>query len=207
MKIRAALTFDDGYLSHYNVAKFIFNEGILGTFFIITHLKYFEEKPLLTLYPRLIQIMSDMGHEIGSHSCTHPNLTKLSKRELENELENSKKYLETLLNKKIDGFAFPYGFYNKDVLLNVIKYYRYSRLGGRRYEAKTWNAQLKSRYLIESISCKELFKLPAKYLKHHSIRPVIIFHDDPPYVIRAVVRYLRSLGAEFVPLGELFDDV
>ncbi|MEM4489346.1 MAG: polysaccharide deacetylase family protein [Desulfurococcaceae archaeon] len=207
MRVHVALTFDDGYLSHYRVAKILHDEGINGTFFIITHLQYFENKPLLTLRPEIIQVISDMGHEIGSHTRSHPNLTKLPCQHIEYELKVSKSFLEGLIRKKVLSFAYPGGFYNKDVLFHVARYYKYARLAGKRFEAKTWNAQLKSRYLIEGIGYKELLKLPMKYILYRYIRPVIVFHDDPLHIIKAVIKYLRFWGAEFLTLGELFEEI
>lgn len=207
MKIHVALTFDDGYLSHYNIAKFLYRENIFATFFVVTHLKCFEGRPLLTSYPEMFQAIGDMGHEIGSHSCTHPVLTKLSKQQVEDELKRSKDYLEKLLGKRMRSFAYPHGSYNMDVLLCVAKYYEYARLAGRRFEAKTWNAQLKSHYLIEGIGYKELFKLPVKYLTHHYIKPVLVFHDDPLHIVKLVIRYLRFWKAKFMTLSELFEEI
>lgn len=198
-----ALTFDDGYLIHYCIAKYLYEEGIRATFFVITNLKNFESKYLLTLHPELIQAISEVGHEIGSHGCTHFVLTQLPPQRLEQELIESKRWLEKILKKRVEGFAYPGGFYNKDVVLTVAKYYRYARLAGKRFEAKTWNSCIYSQYLIEGIGYKELLKLPLKYILYRNIKPVIVFHNEPLYVVKAVIKYLRLWRAEFVTLGEL----
>jgi len=203
LKVYAALTFDDGYLSHYHIAKSLFEEGIKGTFFIITRLKHFEGEPLLTLHPKLIRAINDMGHEIGSHSCTHPNLVRLSESDLEYELRKSKEFLSDLLKEDIVGFAYPGGFHDKRVVAKVSKYYEYARLAGKRFESKSWNAHNKCKYLIEGIGAKELLKLPLKLILYRDIKPVVIFHDDPLWVIKSVVKYLRFYGARFVTLSEL----
>ena len=191
LKVYAALTFDDGYLSHYHIAKSLFEEGIKGTFFITTRLKHFEGEPLLTLHLKLIRAINDMDHEIGSHNCTHIILTSLSHRQVEQEISESRYYLEEILSKKVRGFAYPHGFYNKDVISKVARYYEYARLAGKRFEAKTWNSCIKSRYLIEGIGYKELLKLPTKYISYRHIKPVIVFHNGPLYIVKAVIRYLR----------------
>jgi peptidoglycan/xylan/chitin deacetylase (PgdA/CDA1 family) len=198
-----ALTFDDGYLSHYHIAKYLYEEGIKATFFVVTHLKNFEGKPLLTIYPELLQEMNDMGHEIGSHSCTHPILTELPPWRLEHELVESKNWLEKTLKRPIKGFAYPGGFYNKNVVLAVAKYYEYARLAGKRFEAKTWNSRRRSRYLIEGIGYKELLEMPLKCIIYRNIKPVIIFHNEPLYIVKAVITYLKLWKAEFVTLKEL----
>ena len=58
---------------------------------------------------------------IGSHTNNHPFLTKVSEKDLYEELVQSKKYLESLTGKKIEYFAYPYGDYNKDVATLVKK--------------------------------------------------------------------------------------
>jgi peptidoglycan/xylan/chitin deacetylase (PgdA/CDA1 family) len=205
LKVYAALTFDDGYLSHYYIAEFLFKEKIKGTFFVVTYLKHFEGKPLLTLHPELIRAISDLDHEIGSHSCTHVALTSLSYRQVEQEVSESRYYLEKILNKKVKGFAYPHGFYNKDVISKVARYYEYARLAGKRFEAKTWNSCIRSHYLIEGIGYKELLKLPMKYIIYRHIKPVVVFHNDPLYIVKAVIRYLRCWNVEFVTLSELLE--
>lgn len=47
--------------------------------------------------------------EIGSHTVHHPVLSSLALAEQEAELRDSKKYLESLLEREVDHFAFPYG--------------------------------------------------------------------------------------------------
>jgi peptidoglycan/xylan/chitin deacetylase (PgdA/CDA1 family) len=184
------------------------SKGIKATFFVITHLKEFEGKQLLTIKPELLKEMRLMGHEIGSHTCTHMPLTNLSRDKLVLELKDSKEYLSKLLGEEVMGFSYPGGFYNVHIVLEVFKYYRYARLGGKRFESRSWNANRRgrySRYLIEGIGAKELLKLPLKHIMYRGIKPVIIFHDDPPWLIEIVVKYLKSFGARFVTLGELVE--
>jgi peptidoglycan/xylan/chitin deacetylase (PgdA/CDA1 family) len=47
--------------------------------------------------------------EIGSHTVSHPVLSKLSIEEQTIELTESKKYLEELLGREVVSFAYPYG--------------------------------------------------------------------------------------------------
>ncbi len=52
--------------------------------------------------------------EIGGHTISHPKLQKLSYAEQYHEIAENKKQLETLLQKKLISFAYPYGLYNQD---------------------------------------------------------------------------------------------
>jgi peptidoglycan/xylan/chitin deacetylase (PgdA/CDA1 family) len=49
------------------------------------------------------------GVEIGSHTSTHPHLTRLSDRELEVELTDSRARIEDELNCRCRFLAYPYG--------------------------------------------------------------------------------------------------
>ena len=47
--------------------------------------------------------------EIGGHTMTHPNLGKLAENEQFEELDNSKKILEKMLDLPLLSFAYPFG--------------------------------------------------------------------------------------------------
>ena len=119
-----SLTFDDGYMSHYDIARYLSAIGIRATFFVPTHLK---GKYFLSSAPERIVEISNLGHEIGSHSCTHPNLLLLSPSKREYELSESRKWLRDLLGKEIWSFAYPYFLYNDKVLRDAHKFYPISR--------------------------------------------------------------------------------
>ncbi len=46
---------------------------------------------------------------VGSHSCTHPRLSRLAPSEAKNEIEGSRIKLEELTKQDVRLFAFPYG--------------------------------------------------------------------------------------------------
>jgi peptidoglycan/xylan/chitin deacetylase (PgdA/CDA1 family) len=52
--------------------------------------------------------------EIGAHSVTHPLLPNLSKQMQEQEIQNSKAELETILGTPVETFAYPYGQYSEE---------------------------------------------------------------------------------------------
>lgn len=61
------------------------------------------------------------GHEIAIHSLTHPDLTKCSKEECENEIKQDIQNIKNIFGlKSICSCAYPYGTYN-DMVVNVLK--------------------------------------------------------------------------------------
>ncbi len=53
---------------------------------------------------------------IGSHTLTHPRLTKLNKKEIEKEIIKSKTILERKLNRKIDMIAYLGGYFDDEIV-------------------------------------------------------------------------------------------
>lgn len=67
--------------------------------------------------------------EIASHSYSHINLLE-KEVDLQQELKLSKEILESNLHVKVDSFVFPFGKYNKEVLQETKKHYKYAfRIG------------------------------------------------------------------------------
>lgn len=56
------------------------------------------------------------GHEIASHSATHPHLEKLTSAEIKKEIEDDVKKLEDMYETRVSGFAYPYGTYDDRVI-------------------------------------------------------------------------------------------
>jgi peptidoglycan/xylan/chitin deacetylase (PgdA/CDA1 family) len=52
------------------------------------------------------------GHEIGSHTMTHPHLDKIPLSQAREEIFASKKSLEDAFGVSVDHFCYPYGVWN-----------------------------------------------------------------------------------------------
>lgn len=105
-----SLTFDDGYLSQFKTAlPLLKKRNLPATFYVITGNIDSTTKSLI-----LKNVSAD--YEIGSHSVTHPDLSKISIAEVYNELFDSKTYL-----KKYFGIntgltvSYPFGRYNSSI--------------------------------------------------------------------------------------------
>jgi peptidoglycan/xylan/chitin deacetylase (PgdA/CDA1 family) len=117
---KVSFTFDDGYASVYDNALPILSKfNFPGTSYIITN--DVGKSGTLT-WNQISELQNTYGWEIGSHTVSHPELSKLTRSEISNEVYNS---LEILLSHQlsVSTFATPYGDYNNNVLAEVMKYY------------------------------------------------------------------------------------
>ncbi|SHE36090.1 polysaccharide deacetylase family protein [Clostridium fallax] len=106
------LTFDDGYSNNYtNLFPLLKKYNFTATIYVAT--SHVDKNPAY-LNSEQIKEMSDYGILIGSHTVTHPHLSKLSKEEQRNEMLESKDMLEKITGKPVEHFCYPYGDYNQD---------------------------------------------------------------------------------------------
>jgi peptidoglycan/xylan/chitin deacetylase (PgdA/CDA1 family) len=115
------ITFDDGYKNNFEFATpILIEKNIPFTIFIITD--YIKNSKNRYLNKSMLkELSSNSIVTIGSHSRNHYDLTKLSEKNLEEELEYSKSYLEDLIGKEIYAMSYPYGKYNDRVKDKVKK--------------------------------------------------------------------------------------
>jgi peptidoglycan/xylan/chitin deacetylase (PgdA/CDA1 family) len=104
------ITFDDGWVTQYeNALPFLSQYHFPATFFVVTD--YVGHRGFVS-WPQLQTLLSE-GMKIGSHSRTHPRLTKISDpAQLWDQIYNSKTILESQLEAPVAEFAYPYGLYN-----------------------------------------------------------------------------------------------
>jgi peptidoglycan/xylan/chitin deacetylase (PgdA/CDA1 family) len=115
------LTFDDGYLDTFELAIpaliefdmraviFVMGDRTLKT------ANWDEEDGGELMTNDQVLTASSMGFEIGAHSMNHKVLTELSEIELREEIMDSLKSIESVLGKRIQSFAYPYGCTDKRV--------------------------------------------------------------------------------------------
>lgn len=103
-----AITFDDGYAEQWGAVQAMNARGMHATFFILSGAS--------TLADWQIRAIADAGHEIGSHSISHPDLTTLSDAQLRRELVDSRARLQAISGQDVDVFAYPFGAWNNRVV-------------------------------------------------------------------------------------------
>lgn len=105
------LTFDDGYSDSFGAYNLLKENNQLGVFYIIT--SYFEKSEHLSV--KQVKNMAENDMEIGSHTASHPDLTKSSSEKINFEVVESKKILENILGKNVISFCYPSGKHNVKV--------------------------------------------------------------------------------------------
>lgn len=94
-----------------------------------------------------INEMKQGSVSFGSHTKTHPNLCLLNDDEVLDELIGSKKNIEQKLGVEIDGFAYPFGIFDKRIRSLVKKAgYKYARTC-----LKGFNNRNSDKFLLHSI--------------------------------------------------------
>jgi peptidoglycan/xylan/chitin deacetylase (PgdA/CDA1 family) len=117
------LTFDDGYKDNYdNVLPILSDLGFTATIyltinFIESGIIPWHQQPEAAAALNWPQIREMMCHGLrfGSHTLSHPHLTKISEAEARREITESKDYLEQKLGIKVRSLAYPYGSFNETV--------------------------------------------------------------------------------------------
>ena len=118
------ITFDDGYADFLEHAvPVLVDLKMPATLFVVSGLvgktnawdrRFGEPERALLDWPQLREVAL-AGVEIGSHSCTHPDLRSVTDQQLAEECTTSKRQLEDGLEQPCRFFAYPHGLYDARV--------------------------------------------------------------------------------------------
>lgn len=107
------ITFDDGYEDNQRVAVPLLRKyGFTAIIFVVSD---DVGKPGYLTWDQM-KAVQERAINIGSHTMTHPDLTKLDAQGLDMEFQFSKMAMEKGLGTPIDYMAYPFGRLNKQVL-------------------------------------------------------------------------------------------
>jgi peptidoglycan/xylan/chitin deacetylase (PgdA/CDA1 family) len=121
---RIALTFDDGFANVFQHGlEPLARHGFRAVEFLAADLigrrNEWEiqegEAPQSLMNETQVKEWLAAGHEIGSHTLTHPFLTRLSLEKAREEVTASKQKLEDRFGRPIRHFCYPYGDWNPAV--------------------------------------------------------------------------------------------
>jgi peptidoglycan/xylan/chitin deacetylase (PgdA/CDA1 family) len=124
------ITFDDGYeCVHRTALPILQRHGFVATTFVVSQyvgrIADFDldrgAKARQTLSIAQLRELLSAGHEIGSHSATHPTLTELARPDANAQVRDSRRQLEDLLGAPVTSFAYPKGRYNEAIRQSVVE--------------------------------------------------------------------------------------
>jgi peptidoglycan/xylan/chitin deacetylase (PgdA/CDA1 family) len=111
------ITFDDGWREQYEIGLPILEKhGLTATFFVYPGpiCESEEEKSGYMCWPQLHKLVEG-GHDIQSHSWSHPHLAKIPAELARVEMESSRRALEEQLGITVSSIAYPFGDHNEQV--------------------------------------------------------------------------------------------
>jgi peptidoglycan/xylan/chitin deacetylase (PgdA/CDA1 family) len=194
-----ALTFDDGYREQLVIARYLARRGIKATFFVITGLREFMGRELLG--PSEIKEIASMGHEIGSHTVTHIDMTRAPEDVMYRELVESKRYLSELLNDEVASFAYPYGPHSEAAARLARQVYRVVRT--------TYVGPAKNYKLLDEHGCVVAFNLRLsniyEVLRLKNLNTVILYMHLPSITkLNLLLMALKIMRPRFITVSELW---
>lgn len=104
-----ALTFDDGPYPKVtgHILDVLEKNGVCATFFVLgSRIEGHED---------MLTRMDELGCEIGNHSFSHADLTRLSKADCQRELSDTDAEIRRVTGHEASVVRPPYGYYNKTV--------------------------------------------------------------------------------------------
>lgn len=193
-----SLTFDDGPKSILTESKPLMDtHGFVGTAFLIS--QSVGGKGVLTWDD--VAELEEAGWEIGSHTVSHIDPTKVSVDKLAEELADSKATLEEHTASAVVSLAYPYGNYDDDVMREAREAgYRIAFTIDRGPADQTDDSMRVPRQMVVKGNSMKTFTRWAHQGKLH-------FADlDPPigeHVDTTTPTFTARLADEYVPVLEL----
>lgn len=182
---KVAISFDAAWGADKTeqIMKICKEYNVNATFFLVGF--WVEE------YPDMVKKIDEQGFEIGTHSNTHPDMTKLSSEQIKLELQTSCNLIEKITNKKTIVFRPPYGAYN-DTLINTAK------------ELELITVQ----WDIDTLDWKGLSAVEITNRVLNSVRggSIILCHNNSDHILEALPMMLDRLikrGYEVTCVGDL----
>ena len=142
-------------------------------------------------YPEYVKKIDEAGHEIGTHSKTHPHMNGLNEAQIREELSSSAAAIENVTGKKAELFRPPFGEYNNLVIDTAKDMGLYP---------VQWD--------VDSLDWKDLSAQDIALRIINGTQPgsIILCHNNGLHTAEAlpmIFSALQNKGYTFVPIGEL----
>ena len=203
---RIAITFDDGPDPEWTpkILDVLKQKGVKATFFLIG---LEAEK-----YGAVTKRVYNEGHEIGNHTFTHPDISNISKRYFEVELNLTESLFEGKLGVKPVLFRPPYSIDQEPDTADQVRPLELSQdMGfitvGDKLDPNDWRDN--PRRTADEIVHDVMENLPPCAPSNLSCGNILLLHDgggDRAETVKAlpvIIDQLRAKGYELVPVSGL----
>ena len=157
------ITFDDGYQNNLiNAVPILLKYNFSATCYIVSENlglsntwdldKGITQRPLMTIDE--IKSWLSFGMDIGGHTQTHADLTKVSIKAAKREINTSKDDLENTFNTQVTDFCYPFGRFN-NLISDLVK------------ESGYLSATTMERGIVKSMTNR--FMLPRMPINHRTL--------------------------------------
>lgn len=122
--MRISASFDDGSVEDVHTAELMRKYDIETTFYWPVEMKLVNESAGREGLNKHQANAIAAYHEVGSHTLTHPNLTRVSRTQQVEEIRRSREILQDMFNQPINKFCYPKGYANDEIrgLVSVAGY-------------------------------------------------------------------------------------
>ena len=182
---KIAISFDCAWGVDYTdkLLEIMAKNDIRCTFFAV---QFWVEK-----YPSYVKKIIDAGHEMGTHSRTHPYMSTLTKAQIQDELTTSSQAIEALTGRKVTLFRPPYGDYNNTLIDTCAEMGLYPI---------QWD--------VDSLDWKNLSgtEIAMRIINGVKNGSIILCHNNGLHTAEAlplIFSTLKNRGYTFVPISEL----
>ncbi len=141
-------------------------------------------------YGDIVKKIDENGFEIGTHSNTHPDMTKLSSEQIKQELESSIKLIKDITGKDVKLFRAPFGAYNNN-LIDISE-----EMGLKTIQ---WD--------VDSLDWKGLSgeEICTRVLNNVRSGSIILFHNNSDHILEALPLVLDRLTKQGYKIGAVGD--
>ena len=178
-----ALTFDDGPNSRYTpqILDILYEQQAAATFFLLGEKMDGNEL--------LIREIAASGHEIGSHTFSHPDLTALDNSEIQKEIRQTDEALKKILpDYSIRYVRPPYGRYTEKVQAAIDRPLMLWTI-----DSLDW----------EDSDAEKIYTVVVDQIEDGDI---VVFHDDNEETVKAlskIIAELKKRGFQFATVSQL----
>ncbi len=177
-----SLTFDDGPSSNtIELVNLLESYNSSATFFMVGNRMKSRKEMVKAVY--------NSNSEVGSHSYSHKNMTKISEKEINYELNATNSIYHEITNDYLKLFRPPYGSYNEQLL-------------HKDYIVVTWNVD------TEDWKVKDRDKVYNHVIKNACDGCIVLMHEIHKPTIEAmklIIPKLKEMNYEIVSVSKLME--